>query len=264
MLTADRPALAKRAVECFRAQTYEDKCLLIWDTSQGHCFTRGMDLPINERCIEGARGYTIGQLRNQAADWLGQLADPVPDIICHFDDDDHSNANRIAEQVALLETTGAEVVGYNEMLFWREAVPAADDFYIEDAPDDCSGDFADGGEPGEAWLYRGTILGTSLMYRRELWQRFPFPATSYGEDTDFLKLCQHNKVNITGVSSVHAVTYVTESGQPGTVGGFEPRMIARIHDGNTSKAYAPEAMRAATHHWSRVPEWDAYCREVME
>lgn len=33
MLTRDRPKLAKGAVECFRAQTYPAKELLIWDTS---------------------------------------------------------------------------------------------------------------------------------------------------------------------------------------------------------------------------------------
>ncbi len=256
MLTANRPALARRAVECFRAQTYKNKRLCIWDTTKGRPFALSMNLPDNERCVEDVPDYSIGELRNRAVDWVtsdyrfpyGGEQTERSEILCHFDDDDLSHPNRIAEQVALMDATGAEVVGYSELLFWREAVPAADDFYVEDA-EDCFGDLADGGEPGEAWLYRGTILGTSLMYRREVWERFPFPATSYGEDTEWLKQVQHAGVKIMAEG-------MNRMGQP--------RMIARIHAGNTSKAYAPEAMREATHHWSRVPEWDAYCREVME
>ena len=46
-----------------------------------------------------------------------------------------------------------------------------------------------------------------------------------------------------------------------------PRMIARIHGGNTSTAYDPALMRASEMQgsgWRRVPEWDSYCRGLME
>ena len=41
------------------------------------------------------------------------------DILVHLDDDDYSHPNRIAEQVVLLQSSGADCVGYREMLFWQ-------------------------------------------------------------------------------------------------------------------------------------------------
>jgi glycosyltransferase involved in cell wall biosynthesis len=165
-------------------------------------------------------GKTIGALRNEA----NALA--RADILVHFDSDDWSHPNRIAEQVALLQSSGADVVGYREMLFWRD-------------------------DGGEAWLYSnknpGYALGTSLCYWRRTWERKPFPATSYGEDLQFctgLKVCGVPAFGCSG-EAYH-----------------DPRMIARIHHGNTSTAYKPENMARASE-WKRVPEWDQYCRSVM-
>ena len=66
MLTRDRPAMAARAVECFRRQTYERKFLVVFDTSkhvvaltqfpesEGHCW------------LPELRAKSIGALRNQS------------------------------------------------------------------------------------------------------------------------------------------------------------------------------------------------------
>ncbi|TAL05209.1 MAG: glycosyltransferase family 2 protein [Chloroflexota bacterium] len=232
MLTCDRPALARRAVECLRGQTYPAKRLVIWDTGRTDVVRHHGHY---QHCEIGSGSTaTIGELRNKANErYTGEPSE----IICHWDDDDWSHPNRIAEQVALMEATGAEVTGYNEMLFWRERRRVCSD---------PSHDIE-----GEAWIYTGTILGTSLCYRRSVWERFPFPATSYGEDTEFLKRIQHAGIKIACCSSVPLLT-------------GEVRMIARIHATNTSKAYLPEAMRAAPHHWRRACEWDEHCRKVME
>jgi glycosyltransferase involved in cell wall biosynthesis len=248
MLTRDRPALARRAVECFRAQTYERKCLVIYDSGEDPL---GSPSGAHIYCRGERDGKTVGALRNEAASWAiswsveGIWTGIHPDIICHWDDDDWSQPNRIAEQVALMEATGADVVGYTEMLFWREP-PCLCAEITQSCPRHENDD------SGEAWLYTGSILGTSLMYRRSVWQRFPFPDTSYGEDTDWLKQVAHAKVKIVVDSTMNLMR------------GADPRMIARIHAGNTSKAYEPKAMQDAPHHWSRVPEWDQHCREVME
>ena len=42
---------------------------------------------------------------------------------------------------------------------------------------------------------------------------------------------------------------------------LQPRMIARIHAGNTSNAYLDFERKSE---WRRVPEWDAYARSIME
>lgn len=169
-----------------------------------------------------------------------------PDILIHWDDDDWSHPSRITEQVALLRSSGADCVGYNEMLFWREPHGF---------------DRSENNSRGEAWLYSnpnpGYALGTSLCYWRKTWERKPFPATSVGEDLQF----------ITGLKCVGVSTLA----QPCTswrsqdierpTAESEPRMIARIHAGNTITGYKNIHREPM---WKRVPEWDAHLRSVME
>lgn len=245
MLTANRPEMARRAVECFRRQTYENKRLLIWDTGQTF---HEPDHPVNEHYVAVPNiGRTIGELRNHAIAGT-VLCNQEIDILIHWDDDDYSHPNRIAEQVALLQSSGADCVGYNEMLFWREPKRA---MLNRDAV------------PGEAWLYSNPnpnyALGTSLCYWRRTWERKPFEATSAGEDLRF----------ISGLNVAACQSFWPEAA-PGTIAyGSDnlPRMIARIHSGNTSSAYDPRKMEAEARKrngmWKRVPEWDSYCAEVM-
>jgi hypothetical protein len=232
MLTKDRPELQKRALDAFLRQTYKHKGLFMLNTG-------AEDVPYHgSYCWEDGRGRTIGALRNHA------IAQVKADIIVHWDDDDWSHPNRIAEQVELLQSSGADAVGYYEMLFWRER-------------EKTSGVMGSTERAGESWLYTGTILGTSLCYWRKTWEAQPFPATSYGEDTEWLKLLVHEKKKVDGVKS-----FGIDEGE--RIDWETPRIVARIHGGNTSKAYSREAMLDAPHHWKRVPEWDDYCREVME
>ena len=255
MLTADRPELARRAVECFRRQTYPAKRLLIYDTSKAEIewpedYYEDDDVVVIESKDTDHHGNakTIGYLRNRAIAFWTEYP-----IICHWDDDDYSHPNRIAEQVALLESSGADVVGYREMLFWREDSSAECICPDEPCPHN---------SPGEAWLYSNPdpryALGTSLCYWRKTWERKPFEATSQGEDVRF---CTGLKcVGVRGIGS----PIVAEDHPPDQ---DTPRMIARIHGGNTSTAYRPELMAAIERQggeWKRAPEWDSYCRGVCE
>ena len=275
MLTADRPELARRAVECFRRQTYQRKYLAVWDSGVKASSIEAGDDELWIR--ETPSGEPIGTLRNS----LVRVCGPA-DIIVHLDDDDWSHPNRIAEQVALLQSSGADCVGYREMLFWRSASGPTDVDPMERAMPV---------HPGEAWLYSnanpGYTLGTSLCYWRKTWERKPFPATNVGEDLQFC----------TGLKCVGTPSIIQdgwpmhfgwrgghrsaeEAAKHGDVSSYEPqglisaawadslpkaepRMIARIHAGNTSTAYDPAKM-AKNSEWKRVPEWDAHCRSVME
>ena len=152
--------------------------------------------------------------------------DIKPDILIHWDDDDWSHPNRIAEQVALLQASQCDVVGYNRVLFWRS---------VEQ----------------QAWVYDNHdpryCVGSSLAYWRRTWERKPFTATSQGEDVAF----------ITGLKS-RGVDSIIEG---------QPRLIARIHEGNTSTAYNIGVMKAIERQggeWKRAPEWVSYCRATME
>lgn len=238
MLTRDRPELAKKAVECFRAQTYQNKRLLIWDTGEWPQST--MDIWEDEaitHILSSPRKLTVGALRNEAAAFWTEYP-----ILVHFDDDDYSHPNRIAEQVALLQTSRADVVGYNEMLFWRTPVPVT-------------------GHPeavqlgGEAWLFTrhqsSYAVGASLCYWRSFWERNQFPdqprpGNMGGEDWAFIQRAH-----------VHAVSSLC--GPPPDSDYDTPRMIQRIHGSNTSKAY--EELKEPS--WKRVSEWDERVRGIL-
>ena len=205
MLSHGRAEMKQFAIDAFWKQSYHHKSLLIW--------TNEADKP-------------IGELRNEANDYARA------DILIHWDDDDWSHPNRIAEQVALIQASGADCVGYREMLFWRE---------VEQ----------------EAWLYVNDnpnwALGTSLCYWRKAWERRPFEAISHGEDTAWLRGLK--------VASISSLT----SGNPKSVASQSapPYMIARIHAGNAgNNAYNPEEMAKASE-WQSVPAWDGFCREVF-
>ena len=251
MLTADRPEMARRAVECFRAQTYPAKRLLTYNTGDGELYWDYDPFIAHHRYrpVGTHRGdEPIGAIRN----WANEEAQA--DILIHWDDDDYSHPNRIAEQVALLQSSGADAVGYREMLFWREAATVVN--WKERAANHES-------QLGEAWLYSNLnpsyCLGTSLCYWRKTWERKPFEATSQGEDFAF---CAGLKtVSVTSIFDVHNDPFV--ECLPNGDADKTPRMIATIHSGNTSVAYRTELMRQAEE-WQRVPEWDDYARKVME
>ena len=218
LMSPGREAFQHQAVACYNSQTYTGGLRLL-------------TLPA-EPCA------TIGAMRNYANSLLTDC-----DIVCHWDDDDWSHENRIAEQVALLQATRADCVGYNEMLFWRG---------VEQGPN----------YPGEAWLYSNPnpryALGTSLCYWRRAWEARPFQDINHGEDTEWLKglRCVGEEAGPIGL--------------PDESSCWQPRMIARIHSGNSSSGYDPAEMARhntlprSERQWSRVPEWDKVCREVME
>jgi hypothetical protein len=196
-----------------------------------------------------------------------------PDIFVHFDDDDFSHPNRIDEQVALLQSSGADVVGYREMLFWREArcPDCGEPMKAEAGYYGMSCDHQSEIRP-EAWLYSNPdpryCLGASLCYWRKTWERKPFEATSQGEDVRFC-----TGLKCVAITSMPVATFdIGKNGDPTNDPKVQPRMIARIHSGNTSTAYrsanpGEDRLRLAELQgscWKRAPEWDSYCRGVME
>jgi glycosyltransferase involved in cell wall biosynthesis len=237
-LTRDRPEMLKRAVSSFYSQTYAEKILFVLDTS--------------------GSTETIGELRNRAnSQAVGSTEDNPdgavvfhnPDIIIHWDDDDWSHPNRIAEQVAMLQASGADAVGYNEMLFWR-AIQVQGGGPVLDAMRTTAQRVVDRIVEPEAWLYRNRdpryAVGTSLCYWRETWESNPFPALprkrgGMGEDHAWIQ----------GMAVFSGSSLLRR----------HPRMIASIHGGN-SMPYDDLDRKDVTE-WTRVPEWDDHCRKVM-
>ena len=237
MLANGRPEMVSRAIKSFLAQTYENKRLLIWDSSPGLTCCDQLDHN-GVVHVPAMDGGSIGCLRNEANSFWTEYP-----IIVHWDSDDWSHPNRIAEQVALLQASGAECVGYNEMLFWDACAAVEVDLSTEAAID-----------IGEAWLYRAAVpnyaVGTSMAYWRDTWKRNQFPDLSEGcDDLEWF----NRGVKIESVSAAGIRTTGVE------IMVAQPTMIASIHGGNTCAK-----IDATKREWLRVPEWDAYCRSAMQ
>lgn len=276
LLTKDRPAMAKRAVESFRSQTYANKRLLI--VNSGHCGPITTDAEqscevggITEPCFVGIDGWTIGALRNHACKYASHhyaTSNTRPEIFAHLDDDDLSHSARLAEQVALLQASGADCVGYSDMLFGRIRQLTQRDVYGEgtNEPWDVT---------EEAWLFTaGTpnyVLGTSMMFWRKAWEQRPFLNESAGVEE---KWCRDSGLKIVGVSSMGGPptglpmsrTRTSDRSLGPNMGyGIDPRMIASIHGGNSSPSYnIEEYVRLGSTQWKRAPEWDENVREKMK
>jgi len=162
MLTRERPEMAWHAQQAFERRTYRPATLLVVNSGTSYKITPGT------AHIWANRALAIGALRNEATRACNA------DILIHWDDDDWSHPNRIAEQVALLQSSGKECVGYNDLLFWSRP---------------------------EAWLYHkpplGYLPGTSLCYWRKTWECHQFPDKMRGEDEEWLRC-----VDSLGVSSI--------------------------------------------------------------
>ena len=264
LLTADRPEMTRVAIECVLFQTYK-MSLCVWDSGEVPVDTS--DLP--ERAIEGCwiktnattcnGKRTIGELRNAANSFVAAQG---IDIMAHFDSDDWSHPNRIAEQVRFLQSSGAGCVGYNEMLFWREQYLVKNGMAVPVEPTRNPVEYSDGIAMGQAWLYRHPsdryALGTSLCYWASAWNQRPFRHINVGEDKDWI-----NGVDTRGVTSLGRMIGPGEFDY-----SAEPRMIARIHSHNTTTLYRNGEMEknaaSINPQWKRVVDRDEQLRRIME
>lgn len=253
MLTKDRAQMAARAVAAFRAQTYPNRVLIIYDSAEEQ------DQGLKSQAIawnsidywhRPAKGATIGELRNRANS-VARLVMGAR-IIAHWDSDDISYPNRLAEQVVLLQSSGADCVGYNAALCW-DTRPRWTDGRGNWSPVQTL--TCDREVPrNEAWLYANHVpptyaLGASFCYWRRVWEAHPFDAINHGEDERW-----RTKIRSVGVSSISASAHYVSSNRIG-----EPRFIIGVHGGNTS----PYNMAGLPASYRRVPEWDSYCAAQM-
>ncbi len=228
-LTADRPELTARAVKCFLEQRYEPKSLLLFDSGHSPYRADSRHATVGYTYYKRNGRDTIGLLRNLAN---GQVQ---ADIIMHWDSDDWSHPYRMGEQVAELEASRVDVVGYGKLLFWDSRPLQM-------------------GVNAEAWMYdnagRGHWMpGTTLCYWKNAWRRREFPERKVvAEDSEWL---QH-------ISTKAGCFYGTAC-EANPV----PRMIAHLHGGNTAKVDPADLVKQGATQWRRMPEWDGFCRERM-
>lgn len=265
MLVDGRPDMVRRAIECFRAQTYQNRLLVVVDSGADATVIAGA-VYHRDRSLKGA---PIGLLRNEI---MRHEVSQKCDIVIHFDSDDVSHPHRIEEQVAHLVESGADAVGYNTMLFWEERqvwtccdTGMRSSGQAHDTQSTCSVRCT-GGPPipePEAWLYHNPIpsyaLGTSLCYWRKTWERVPFLETPTPTDqrAEYLPWIERGMV-----WNPKEVRFREEFRDL----KWEPPMIARIHSGNSSPWYRRDLRLASERQageWRRAQQWDDYCRRRM-
>lgn len=201
-----REKFLRRAVDCFLAQTYKNRKLIIvadsWDDLESDVQLVGrsyedMAILIPQSWFPMLRQsngtLNIGQKRN-----LGCQSAAGSDLIAVWDDDDYSAPSRIEEQVKHLQQRGASVTAYDRMFF------------------------TDGVEWWDFDYPKGFAAGTSLCFTRDWWKSHPFDEGQYGmigEDCRF----------------------ITEAHQAGVFAPVAcPQMYATIHSGNTSRKNTSE------------------------
>jgi glycosyltransferase involved in cell wall biosynthesis len=160
MPTANRHNYIPLAVDHFLNQTYRDVELVIVD--DGIQSVKDL-LPHHHRLkyhYVKPLG-SIGTKRNYACS-LSQ-----GEIIMHWDDDDYYGHEFIARQVEALKSSGADIVGLNEILFFS---PLVNKFwnYTDKRTD-------------RPWL-----SGATMAYRKSFWEKHPFGDIHVGEDYDYI------------------------------------------------------------------------------
>lgn len=120
--------------------------------------------PFPVTVVEMPASITLGEALNRAIDRTGAT------VIAKTDDDDHYGPGHIEDAVHALAYSGADIVGKGAMFTYVEA---EDRTVIR--------------RPGQEERFTGGLLtGGTLVFRRSIWERVPFPHRTVGEDNAFL------------------------------------------------------------------------------
>jgi hypothetical protein len=255
MVTRYRPGRALRAIRAFLAQTYTRSRLLVWDTTPRVRAEQGdlAALRVSDLIQENERvwipdvdpgaflGRTIGYARNAANKYAADhymAHGTEAQILMHWDDDDWSHPQRIAEQVEMLQrlAPAVECVGYRDLLFFDTRGPT----YVDDASNLAV-------RPrNEAWRFThkhpGYVVGASMAYWVDTWRSKPF-RDQPAEDGDWWR--RYTSICAGASAFEHPA----------------PRMVCEIHGANT-ESY-DRARMAMAEEYMRSPSYDQYCRQVL-
>lgn len=187
MPTADRPAFAARAIGYFLRQDYPRKELIVVDDGQ-HAIAAVLPEDPAIRYIRLEPRSSVGAKRNIAC------ASAAGDFIAHWDDDDWHAPHRLCLQVQELERREAAMCGITTLLFY-----------------DCL--------RGRGWQYSyphvtdAWVAGSTLFYRRDLWDGNRFRDQDVAEDAHFVAAAGRARIAVLSDFTFH---------------------VGLIHDGNVS------------------------------
>ena len=118
MVTRDRPRMAERSIECFIAQSYPNRELVVIDGSESDQLQQGVEA-IRIRRIklhrERPAGRTMGELRNLAVERSAGR------FVCIWDDDDLYDPERLAIQMSAITTLNTDACFLARLQLWWPA-----------------------------------------------------------------------------------------------------------------------------------------------
>lgn len=170
IMPCNRPEDMQRAMEVYVNQDWENKELLLIDTSPMGHLPKFLDDTIWYDTL--FYGNTIGAVRNYAC------SRAHGDIIAHFDSDDYYVPDYLSRTYAHLIESKADCTGLSSAYFYR---PKA-----------------------ELWLYQyqghqAYCIGSGMMYYRRIWENNHFKDLSEGEDAKFCanagRVVPHNYID---------------------------------------------------------------------
>lgn len=192
--TAVRLPFVRKSIKYFLAQTYKDVELVIRSQDYSQELRDAIPNDENVRYTYGFDGLvgTTGDLRNAA----NRAA--FGNIIIHWDDDDWYAPERIADEVGFLISSGKQVIGYHDMIYYRPDDQKFFKYRYQQSKD----------MPHYA-------VGTSQCYWTEYWKQNPFRPIRIGEDSAFSIVASSKKEIISKDSN--------------------GMLVALAHEGSTSK-----------------------------
>jgi glycosyltransferase involved in cell wall biosynthesis len=115
MVTCGRPRLAARAIECFLAQSYPNRELIIIDGGESDELQQGIEAlcyPPVKLHRRPQAGRSVGELRNLA------VTESNGRYLCVWDDDDLYDPDRLAFQMSALTTLNADACFLARLQLW--------------------------------------------------------------------------------------------------------------------------------------------------
>jgi glycosyltransferase involved in cell wall biosynthesis len=160
MPTCNRRRFIPQAIRRFLRQDYPNLELVVVDDgaeSVADCMPEHPRI----RYFRLDQKLTVGAKRNFAC------RQARGEFIAHWDDDDWYADSRVGAQLKALLASSADVCGSSRMYFYAPATEQAWEYCYS--------------APGPAW-----VGGTTLVYRKQAWERGPFPDLQVGEDSHFV------------------------------------------------------------------------------
>lgn len=160
MPTANRPNFISLSIGYFLNQDYRNAELVIVDDGKDSIENL---VPIHHR-IKYFRTNPLGSIGNKRNFACERSRG---EVIMHWDDDDYYAYDWLTRQLNALETSRADIVGLNEIIFFSPLVM-------------------------KFWKYsdknteRPWLSGATFAYRRSFWQKYSFKDLQIGEDYDYI------------------------------------------------------------------------------